>query len=351
MSRNDDLMPLETGCTQRKVIMPVITYREAIRQALREMLKDPRVFLMGEDIGAYGGAFAVTKGFYAEFGDDRIMDTPISESVLAGAGIGAAMAGARPVVEMMTINFTLMAFDEIVNHAAKIYAMSGGRINIPLIIRTVTGSGNQLGAQHSQNIEGHYAMVPGLKVVTPATPADAKGLLLSAYDDKNPVFFAEHFSLYNTKGEVPEEPVRIPIGKGNILREGTDITLMAYSRMAIYALQAAEKLAERGINAEVVDLRSIRPVDMPLLLASVQKTRRGIFIEEAARGTSIGGTILGELQEQAFYSLEQPIRWLAGAPVPMPYNRTLERRAIPNPDDIVATASDMLEQGQNRQVA
>ena len=200
--------------------MAIITYREAIRQALREMLKDPKVFLMGEDIGAYGGAFAVTKGFLDEYGEERIRDTPISESVIVGAGIGAVMVGARPVVEVMTINFTLLAFDNIVNHAAKIHSMSGGQVAMPLIIRTVTGSGNQLGAQHSQNIEGHYAMVPGLKVVTPTTPADAKGLLLAAYDDHNPVFFAEHFALYSMKGEVPEEPLRVPLGKAAIVRTG-----------------------------------------------------------------------------------------------------------------------------------
>ena len=331
--------------------MAVITYREAIRQGLREMLKDPKVFLMGEDIGMYGGAFAVTKGFLQEYGEERIRDTPIAESVIVGAGIGAVMTGARPIVEIMTINFTLFAFDMIVNHAAKIYAMSGGQVPIPLIMRTVTGSGRQLGAQHSQNIEGHYAMVPGLKVVAPSTPADAKGLLLSAYDDKNPVFFAEHFDLYNDKGEVAEEPVRVPIGKAAIRREGHEITLIGYSRMARVCQQAADLLAEQHISAEVVDLRSLRPLDMETLLASVEKTHCAVLVEEAAKGTSIGGDIIGELQESAFHSLDMPIRWVAGAPVPMPYNRTLEQLAIPNPEVVADAAAEMLDGRRQRKAA
>ena len=328
--------------------MPEITYREAIRQALREMLKDPTVFLMGEDIGAYGGSFAVTKGFLGEYGAERIRDTPISESLIVGAGIGAVMVGARPIVEIMTINFTLVAFDQIVNHAAKIHAMSGGAINVPLIIRTVTGSGRQLGAQHSQNIEGHYAMVPGLKVLAPAFPADAKGLLLSAYDDKNPIFFAEHFDLYTQKGEVPADPVRVPIGKAAIVREGSDITLIGYSRMTHVCLRAAEQLATRQISAEVIDLRSLRPLDLETLRISAQKTHRVILVEEAARGTSIGGDIISELQEAVFYQLEMPIRWVAGAPTPMPYNRHLEQLAIPSPDEVAQAALDMLDESKRR---
>lgn len=330
--------------------MPIITYREGIRQALREMLRDPMVFLMGEDIAAYGGAFAVTKGFLAEFGHDRIRDTPISESALVSAGIGAVMAGARPVVEIMTINFSLLAFDAIVNHAAKIHAMSGGKVAVPLIIRTVTGSGNQLGAQHSQNIEGHYAMVPGLKVVAPSTPADARGLLLAAYDDNNPVFFTEHFSLYNRKGEVPETLVRVPIGKAAIPREGKDITLISYSRMIYVCLQAAEMLAEQQIAAEVIDLRSLRPLDWETILQSVSKTHHVVMVEEAGKGTSIGGDVISELQESAFYELKQPIRWVAGAPVPMPYNRTLERLAIPSAEVVADAAASML-QGRQRRAA
>ncbi|HEY3378204.1 MAG TPA: alpha-ketoacid dehydrogenase subunit beta [Armatimonadota bacterium] len=322
--------------------MAIITYREAIRDALREMLHDPAVFLMGEDIGTYGGAFAVTKGFLAEFGEERIRDTPISESIIVGAGIGAVMAGARPVVEIMTINFTLVAFDMIVNHAAKIHAMSGGQVNIPLIMRTVTGSGRQLGAQHSQNIEGHYAMVPGLKVVAPATPADAKGLLLAAYDDHNPVFFAEHFDLYSMKGEVPAEAYRIPLGKAAVAREGSDVTLIGYSRMTQVCLQAAALLADQQISAEVIDLRTLRPLDMETLIASARKTHHVVLVEEAAKGTSIGGDIIGELQESVFHDLLMPIRWVAGAPVPMPYNRTLERLAIPNPEVVADAAAQML---------
>jgi pyruvate dehydrogenase E1 component beta subunit len=321
----------------------IVTYREAVRQALRELLQDPAVFLMGEDIGAYGGAFAVTKGFLDEFGPERVMDTPISESAIVGAGIGAVMAGMRPIVEIMTINFTLLAFDMIVNHAAKIRAMSGGQIGIPLIMRTVTGSGNQLGAQHSQNIEGHYAMVPGLRVVAPATPADAKGLLLSAYDDCNPVFFAEHFALYNTKGEVPEGAERIPLGTAGILREGTDVTLLAYSRMSIVCAQAAEQLAADGISAEVIDLRTLRPLDMGTILASVKKTHRAVMVEETGKGTSIGGSLIAEVQERAFADLRGPIRWVAGLPVPVPYNKTLERASIPNADTVAAAARELVK--------
>jgi pyruvate dehydrogenase E1 component beta subunit len=330
--------------------MPIISYREAIRQGLREMLKDPKVFLMGEDIGAYGGAFAVTKGFFAEYGEKRILDTPIAEAAIVGAGIGAVMAGARPVVEIMTINFTLLAFDAIVNHAAKIHAMSGGQVNIPLIIRTVTGSGNQLGAQHSQNIEGHYAMVPGLKVVAPATPADAKGLLLAAYDDKNPVFIAEHFALYSMKGEVPEEAERVPLGVAAVRREGKDVTLLAYSRMVQTCMKAAELLAEQGIAAEVIDLRSLRPLDYETMTASIRKTHRVMMVEETGIGTSIGGDIIAALQEMVFDELTAPIRWIAGAPVPMPYNRNLEKAAIPNAD-VVAKAASELMGGSQRKVA
>jgi len=331
--------------------MPTITYREAIRQALREMLKDPAVFLMGEDIGAYGGAFAVTKGFQDEFGAERVRDTPISESVIVGAGIGAVMAGTRPIVEIMTINFTLCAFDMIVNHAAKIHAMSGGHVAIPLIMRTVTGSGRQLGAQHSQNIEGHYAMVPGLKVVAPATPADAKGMLLAAYDDRNPVFFAEHFDLYNMKGEVPEAPVRVPLGVAAVPCEGRDITLIAYSRMVQVCLQAADLLATQGIEAEVIDLRSLRPLDMETMQRSIRKTHRAVMVEEAGKGTSIGGGIIAELQESLFHDLEQSIGWVAGAPVPMPYNRTLERLAIPSREVIANAAAELMPPERRRKAA
>lgn len=321
----------------------LITYREAIRQALRELLKDPTVFLMGEDIGAYGGAFAVTKGFLDEYGPERIMDTPISESGLVSAAIGAGMAGAHPVVEIMTINFTLLAFDALVNHAAKIHGMSGGRVEVPLILRTVTGSGNQLGAQHSQNIEGHYAMVPGLKVLAPATPADAKGLLLSAYYEPNPVFIAEHFALYNTKGEVDEKPVRVPINKANVLRAGTDITLIAYSRMSLVCAQATEQLAQDGISAEVLDMRTLRPLDLDTIFASIAKTHYAVMVEETGKGTSIGGSLIAEVQEQIFDELKGPIRWVAGLPVPMPYNKTLERESIPNADVIAGTARTLLK--------
>jgi pyruvate dehydrogenase E1 component beta subunit len=328
----------------------LITYREAIRHALRELLADPAVFLMGEDIGAYGGAFAVTKGMHDEFGPERVRDTPISESVIIGAGIGACLAGARPIVEIMTINFTLVAFDMIVNHAAKIHAMSGGGVAVPLIMRTVTGSGRQLGAQHSQNIEGHYAMVPGLKVLAPATPADARGLLLAAYDDRNPVFIAEHFDLYSLKGEVPEAPTRVPIGPAAVWRAGTDVTLISYSHMSHRCRQAADTLATHGIDAEVIDLRTLRPLDLDTLEHSVRKTGQAIVVEEAGRGTSIGGIVIAELQARVFEALRQPIGWLAGLPVPMPYNRHLEQIAIPAVEEIVEAATRLCA-GRGRKAA
>ncbi|MCH7553600.1 MAG: hypothetical protein IIC82_06360, partial [Chloroflexi bacterium] len=267
--------------------MPEMTYREALRTTLREALRqDERVFLIGEDIGAYGGAYGVTKGLLEEFGEGRVKDSPIAESVLVGAGIGAAMAGLRPVVELMTINFSLLASDQIVNVAAKLLYMSAGQITVPLVIRTVSGGGSQLAATHSQSLEGWYAQVPGLKVAVPSNPYDARGMLTAALQEESPVIFVEHSLLYSTKGEVPDEPYTVPLGVADVKREGTDVTIIAYSRMVLVALTAAEELAKDGIQAEVVDLRSLRPLDMDTVLESVMKTNRAVVVEE---GWKTGG--------------------------------------------------------------
>ena len=264
--------------------MAEITYREAVSSALREALnEDPRVFLAGEDIGPYGGAYAVTKGFIDEFGPERVRDSPLSESVIVGAGVGAAMAGLRPILELMTINFSLLAMDQIVNHAAKVRYMSGGQLSVPLIVRMVTGGGAQVAATHSQNFEGWFASVPGLKVVTPSTPYDALGLLRACREESDPVMFIEHILLYSTRGEVPEEHYIVPLGSADVKRQGRDITVVSYSRMVNISLAAAQQLSQEGIEAEVVDLRSLRPLDMDTVLKSVGKTHRALVVEEVWR--------------------------------------------------------------------
>ncbi|MBI4300200.1 MAG: alpha-ketoacid dehydrogenase subunit beta [Chloroflexi bacterium] len=316
--------------------MAEITYREAIRQALREaLLADERVFLMGEDIGAYGGAYAVTKGFLAEFGEERIKDTPISESVIVGSGVGAAMGGIRPVVEIMTINFSLLAIDQIVNNAAKLHYMSGGQVKVPLIIRTVSGGGNQLAASHSQSLEHWFANVPGLKVAVPASPYDAKGLLRAAFQEPNPVIFVEHSLLYGLRGEVPDGDYSVPFGQADIKRPGKDVTIITYLRMVQVALQAAQQLAEEGVEAEVVDLRTLRPLDIETPVNSVKKTNRAVVVEETWRTGGFGGEIASEIQEKAFDYLDAPVARVAGKDVSMPYARNLELMAIPNQQDIV----------------
>jgi len=323
--------------------MPEMTYREALSLALREELRRRDCFfLMGEDIGAYGGSYAVTKGFLEEFGERRVKDTPISESAIVGLAIGAAMLGACPMIELMTINFSLLAMDQIVNHAAKIHYMSGGQVAVPLVLRMPTGGGFQLGAQHSQNLEGWFAHVPGLKVVTPSTPYDAKGLLKAAINDGNPVIFVEHSLLYGMRGEVPEEEYVVPLGQAAIRREGTDLTLIAYSRMAHVALEAADKLAARGISAEVVDLRSLRPLDVDALVRSVQKTNRALVVEEAPKSGGFGGEVVATISDQAFDFLDAPVGWVGGADVPMPYTRPLEALAIPDADKVVAGVQRMM---------
>jgi pyruvate dehydrogenase E1 component beta subunit len=320
--------------------MTEMILREAVTKALREALEDDRVFIMGEDIGAYGGAYAVTRGFLDEFGPERIMDTPISESVIVGAGVGSALAGLRPIVELMTINFSLVAIDQIVNHAAKLRYMSDGQFSVPLVIRTVTGGGGQLAATHSQSFENWYASVPGLKVAVPATPYDALGLFRAAMKDDNPILFAEHSLLYGMRGEVPDEWYEIPFGQADIKREGSDVTIVAYSRMTHVALQAAAMLEEKGRQAEVIDLRTLRPWDKETVLESVRKTNRVVVVEETWKTGGFSGEIASTIQEEAFDDLDGPVARVGGLDVPAPYNGTLEAAAIPNSERIIKALSD-----------
>jgi pyruvate dehydrogenase E1 component beta subunit len=297
---------------------------------------------MGEDIGAYGGSYAVTKGFLEEFGPRRVKDTPIAESVITGAGIGAAMAGLKPMVELMTINFSLLAIDQIVNNASKMFYMSNGQINVPLVIRMAGGAGSQLGAQHSHSLESWYAHVPGLKVAAPATPYDAKGLLMTAFDDDNPVIFIEHTALYTKKGEVPEEPYRIPFGKADLMREGADATLIGYGGSVWQCVRAAEKLAEENISADVLNLRTLNPLDTEGILTSVRKTNRAIVVEDDWEFGGFGGEIATIIQEHAFDDLDAPVMRCAGANIPMPYNGRLEQAALPQEADIIKLVKEMV---------
>jgi pyruvate dehydrogenase E1 component beta subunit len=323
--------------------MPVITYREAVAQALREALdEDPRAFLVGEDIGPYGGSFAVTKGFWEEYGQRRIKDSPLSESAIVGAGVGAAMAGLRPIVELMTINFSLLAMDQIVNHAAKIRYMSGGQFSIPLILRTVTGAGASVAATHSQSFEGWYASVPGLQVVVPSTPRDALGLFRSCRDLLDPVMYVEHILLYSSRGEVPDDGFKIPLGQAEVKREGKDVTIVSYSRMVQVSLRAAEELARDGIEAEVVDLRTLRPLDMETVVQSVKKTHNALVVEETHKQGGFAGEVVSRIQEEAFDSLDSPVGRVAGEEVPIPYSMTLEPLAIPDAPRVVKAVRQML---------
>lgn len=324
--------------------MAVVTYREALNQALREeMRSDPDVFVIGEEVAEYQGAYKVTEGLLAEFGPRRVIDTPISEEVITGTGIGAAMAGLRPVVEMMTVNFSLLALDQMVNHAAKYLYMSGGQYGVPMVFRAPSGVGLQLGAQHSQNFESWYVHVPGLKVVLPATPADAKGLLKTAIRDPDPVVFLEHELLYLTKGELPDGDFTVPLGVADIKREGTDITIVTYSRMVLFALKAAAKLAAEGIQAEVVDLRSLRPLDMDTVIESVSKTHRAVVCEEDWPMCGMGAEVIAQIQREAFDWLDAPIERVSGVDVPMPYARNLEKLAVPNEEDVYRACKRVLE--------
>jgi pyruvate/2-oxoglutarate/acetoin dehydrogenase E1 component len=323
--------------------MPVITYREAVAQALREALdEDPRAFLVGEDIGPYGGSFAVTKGFWEEYGERRIKDSPLSESAIVGAGVGAAMAGLRPIVELMTINFSLLAMDQIVNHAAKIRYMSGGQFSIPLILRTVTGAGAAVAATHSQSFEGWYASVPGLQVVVPSTPRDALGLFRSCRDLQDPVMYVEHILLYSSRGDVPEDGYKIPLGQAEVKREGKDITIVSYSRMVQVSLRAAEELAQEGIEAEVVDLRTLRPLDAETVVASVKKTHNALVVEETHKLGGFAGEVVSQIQEEAFDFLDSPVGRVAGEEVPVPYSMTLEPLAIPDAPRVAKAARQLL---------
>jgi pyruvate dehydrogenase E1 component beta subunit len=316
--------------------MPEMTIREAISRGLHEALeKDDRVFIMGEDVGGYDGAYAVTRGFLGEFGPERIRDTPISESVIVGSAVGAALAGLRPIVEIMTINFTLLAMDQIINNAAKLRYMSNGQFSVPMVLRTVTGGGAQLGATHSQSFEGWYASVPGLKVAVPATPYDALGLLRSALDDANPVIFAEHALLYGVKGQVPEEHYQVPLGKACVRRQGTDITIVGYSRMAQVADQAAEMLARQGTEAEVIDLRTLQPLDLETVTDSVKKTNRAVIVEEVWKTGGFAGEIASAIQEKVFDYLDGPVVRVGGSDVPTPYNGALEAATIPNAERVL----------------
>jgi pyruvate dehydrogenase E1 component beta subunit len=320
--------------------MPVMRYREALNQALREeMHEDERVFLMGEDIGVFQGAFKVTAGLLQEFGEKRVRDTPISENTIVGAGVGAAMIGLRPVVELMTVNFALLALDQIINSAASIRYMFGAQVKVPLVIRMPGGAGHQLGPTHSHNFEAMYLHVPGLLVATPSTAADAKGLLKAAIRDDNPVIFIEHEWLYGQRGEVPENGGPALFGEAAIRREGADVTLVGISRMAITAQRAAEVLSnEHDIEAEVIDPRTLRPLDLDTIIESVRKTNRAVIVEEGWPHGGVGANLAALIQEQAFDHLDAPVGRVTGADVPMPYSKPLEQAAFPHEEHVVQAA-------------
>jgi pyruvate dehydrogenase E1 component subunit beta len=323
--------------------MPTITYRDALNQALREeMQRDPAVFLMGEEVGLYQGAYKVSRGLLEEFGAQRVVDTPIAELGFAGIGVGAAMGGLRPVIEFMTWNFALLALDQIVNSAAKMLYMSGGQLRMPIVFRGPNGAALQLASQHSQAWESWLAHIPGLKVVAPATPADAKGLLKAAIRDNNPVVVLEGEMLYNTKGEVPEGELLVPIGQAEVKRPGSDVTVICHSKTVAPALKAAEQLAGQGVAAEVVDLRSLRPLDESAILASVAKTHRAVVAEEGWPHSGIGAQVVDIIQRDAFDELDAPVLRVTQADAPMPYNKQLERLAKPTPDKIVAATRRVL---------
>jgi pyruvate dehydrogenase E1 component beta subunit len=324
--------------------MALLTYRDALNQALREeMQRDDRVFLMGEEVAEYNGAYKVSRGLLDEFGPRRVVDTPIAELGFAGIGVGAAMVGLRPVVEMMTWNFALLAIDQIVNAAAKMRYMSGGQIGVPIVFRGPGGAALQLAAQHSQAFESWYAHIPGLKVVAPATPADAKGLLKSAIRDEDPVVFIEGEMLYNLKGEVPEDgELLVPIGRADVKRAGSDVTLVCHSKTVAVAAKAAEQLAADGVQAEVLDLRSIRPLDEAALLASVAKTHRCVVVEEGWAFAGVGAQVVDTIQREIFDELDAPVLRVTQADVPMPYNKHLEKAAKADPAKVVAAARKVL---------
>jgi pyruvate dehydrogenase E1 component beta subunit len=319
--------------------MPEKLYRVALREALlEEMDRDPSIFLIGEDIGVFGGAYRVTEGLLDKFGPMRVVDAPIAEEVIVGCGIGAAMTGLRPVVEMMTINFSLVAFDQIVQNAAKVHYMFGGEVSVPLVIRMPGGAGHQLSSQHSHSFEVLFGLIPGLIVAAPTSPEDAKGMLKSAIRTDNPVMFLESMSLYNLRGEVPDGDYTTPLGRAAVRRSGSDLTIVAVSRQAVLATIAAQKLEEEDVDAEVIDLRSIRPIDWRTITESVNRTSRCLVVEEGWPTYGVGAEIAAGVQERCFDHLDAPVRRMGGAEVPMPYNRELERASIPSAEDISGAA-------------
>jgi pyruvate dehydrogenase E1 component beta subunit len=320
-----------------------MTYREACRQAIRDaLLRDPRCFIMGEDVGLYGGCYAVTKGLLEEFGPERVRDTPLAESVIAGAGVGAAMAGLRPIVELMTCNFSLLALDQIMNNAATIPHMSGGQFAVPLVIRMATGGGRQLAAQHSHSLEGWYAHIPGLTVLAPATVEDARFMLAAALDDPNPVLIFEHIVLYNAEGELDPAVTAVDIRSAKVRREGRDVTILTYGNSLPKALAAADMLASEGIAAEVVDLRVLRPLDTATIFASVTRTRRCIIVDEGWKSGSLSAEIAARLAEDLFFELDAPIRRVCAREVPVPYAAHLEEAALPQVADVVVAARGLV---------
>ena len=323
--------------------MAKITMRQAISQALwEEMERDPKVFILGQEVGVWGGTYAVTKGFYDHFGPDRVRDTPIAEAAIIGAAIGAALTGTRPVAELMTINFAFSAMDHIVNEAAKLHYMFNGNMILPLVIRTVGGGGRQLGATHSQTPDAIFAHFPGLKVVAPGTPADAKGLLKAAIRSNDPIMFIEHATLYQTRGEVPDGDYLVPIGSSIMQREGKHVTIVTYSKMLELSFKAADLLAKDGIEVEIIDLRSLRPLDMGPVIESVKKTNRAIVVEEGWKSFGVGSEIVSRIYEEAFDYIDAPIKRVAQKEVPLPYNATLEQMALPQIDDIVSAVKEVL---------
>lgn len=325
--------------------MTELRMRDAIREALREeMLRDERVFLLGEDIGAYGGSYACTRGLLAEFGPERVRDTPISESGIVGMGVGAALAGFHPMVEIMTINFSLVALDQIVNNASKLHYMSGGQVHVPLVLRMASGGGSQLGATHSHSLEGMFAHFPGLLVVCPSFPADAKGLLKRAFREPNPVIFIEHTALYGLRGEVPDDPDHlVEFGRAAVVRAGADVTIVGYSGSVHQAWRAAGMLdAEHGLSAEVIDLRTLRPLDIATVLESVRRTNRAVIVEDDWKFGGFAGEVSAQIMEHAFDWLDAPVARVCGADVPMPYNRNLEYAALPSEEDVVEAVLAML---------
>ncbi|QEV56557.1 alpha-ketoacid dehydrogenase subunit beta [Streptomyces platensis] len=321
-----------------------MTYRQALHDALRaELLRDENVLLIGEEIGVFEGSYKITAGLLAEFGPRRVRDTPICEEGFTGAAIGAAMLGLRPIVEIMTINFSLLAIDQIINHAAKLHSMFSGQVSVPMVIRTPGGGGQQLAATHSQNLEVFYAHIPGLKVLAPSTPADARGLIASAVRDDDPVIFLENLALYNTKGEVPDGDHTVSIGTAAVTKQGRDVTIIAYSRAAVIALDVARRLEEEGISAEVVDLRSLRPLDRATVCASVRRTGRAVVLEDDWLSYGIGAEIAATIQEGAFDHLDAPVRRVAAAEVPLPYAKPLELAALPDAAALTRVVREVLD--------